>query len=288
MREDLPLTKAQIGHTIITSVAITIVARLAFGLTRTQFLWNRHCERSAAISLGQGMLRRERDRHVASLLAMTNWVRVRVFGWLCDRVRPHLAYSELLVVGSIRVGCIGLANSYETILRVPAGHRRHRRVLHNHALSRLGLVHAERRGSSQRTHRRLGQPGRRSDANRGAAGLRGRAYVRRWRSVRLAHCHGVTGRGVASGGHRLVLPDARFTGGHKGLRALGMMRSVADTRGAFRETARDYRDGRCLLTAGRWGRSQGSWAREQGLFKVGCGTVQMLLRVELRGVVLGR
>ena len=34
-------------------------------------------------------------------------------------VRPHrasLAYSELPVVGSIRVGCIGLANSYETFL----------------------------------------------------------------------------------------------------------------------------------------------------------------------------
>ena len=46
-------------------------------LTRTQFHRNRHCERSAAISLGQGTLLRERDRHVASLLAMTKWVRVR-------------------------------------------------------------------------------------------------------------------------------------------------------------------------------------------------------------------
>ncbi len=40
-------------------------------LVRAQFHWNRHCERSAAISLEQGTLLRERDRHVASLLAMT-------------------------------------------------------------------------------------------------------------------------------------------------------------------------------------------------------------------------
>ena len=39
---------------------------------RTQFHWNRHCERSAAIPLGEGTLLRERDRHVAALLAMAN------------------------------------------------------------------------------------------------------------------------------------------------------------------------------------------------------------------------
>ena len=44
---------------------------------RTQFPPNRHCERSVAISSRQLTLRRERDRHVATLLAMTNWVRVR-------------------------------------------------------------------------------------------------------------------------------------------------------------------------------------------------------------------
>ena len=67
VREDLLLTKAQIGNTIIASVAITIVARLAIG-------------------------------------------------WLCDRIGPRLAYSGLLVIGSIPVMCIGLAQSYESFL----------------------------------------------------------------------------------------------------------------------------------------------------------------------------
>ncbi len=67
VREDLLLSKAQIGNTIIASVAITIVARL-------------------------------------------------VFGWLCDRIGPRLAYSGLLVLGSIPVMCIGLAQNYETFL----------------------------------------------------------------------------------------------------------------------------------------------------------------------------
>ena len=67
VREDLLLTKAQIGNTIIASVAITILARLAIG-------------------------------------------------WLCDRIGPRLAYSGLLVIGSIPVMCIGLAQSYESFL----------------------------------------------------------------------------------------------------------------------------------------------------------------------------
>ena len=67
VREDLLLTKTQIGNTIIASVAITIMARLAIG-------------------------------------------------WLCDRIGPRLAYSGLLILGSIPVMCIGLAQSYETFL----------------------------------------------------------------------------------------------------------------------------------------------------------------------------
>ena len=67
VREDLLLTKAQIGNTIIASVAITIVARLAIG-------------------------------------------------WLCDRIGPRIAYSGVLILGSIPVMCIGLAQSYESFL----------------------------------------------------------------------------------------------------------------------------------------------------------------------------
>ncbi len=67
VREELSLTKDQIGWCIIGSVAITIVSRL-------------------------------------------------LFGWLCDRIGPRLSYTWLLIVGSIPVMGIGLAQSYETFL----------------------------------------------------------------------------------------------------------------------------------------------------------------------------
>jgi NNP family nitrate/nitrite transporter-like MFS transporter len=67
VRDDLSLTKTQVGNTIIASVAITIIARL-------------------------------------------------VIGWLCDRIGPRLSYSGLLVLGSLPVMCIGLAQNYETFL----------------------------------------------------------------------------------------------------------------------------------------------------------------------------
>jgi NNP family nitrate/nitrite transporter-like MFS transporter len=67
VREDLSLTKEQIGNTIIASVAITVVARL-------------------------------------------------LIGWLCDRIGPRKAYTWLLVLGSLPVMGIGLAQDYETFL----------------------------------------------------------------------------------------------------------------------------------------------------------------------------
>ena len=67
VRDDLGLTKAQIGNTVIASVAITIVARL-------------------------------------------------VIGWLSDRIGPRRAYTWLLILGSLPVMGIGLANSFETFL----------------------------------------------------------------------------------------------------------------------------------------------------------------------------
>ncbi len=67
VREELGLTKSQIGNTIIASVAITIFARL-------------------------------------------------LIGWLCDRIGPRLCYTVLLMVGSIPVMCIGLAETYTSFL----------------------------------------------------------------------------------------------------------------------------------------------------------------------------
>ncbi len=67
VREELKLTKDQVGWCIIGSVAITIFARL-------------------------------------------------FVGWLCDRIGPRLAYSGLLVIGSIPVMAIGFAHDYTTFL----------------------------------------------------------------------------------------------------------------------------------------------------------------------------
>lgn len=67
VREDLDLTKAQIGNTIIASVAITVLVRL-------------------------------------------------IIGPLCDRIGPRKVYAGLLILGSIPVMSIGLADSYESFL----------------------------------------------------------------------------------------------------------------------------------------------------------------------------
>ena len=71
-------------------------------LTRTQFLWNRHCEQSAAISLGQGTLLRERDRRVALLIAMTKWVWV---SW-ADRTGPLQSPPVVPAFAGTRNGAI--------------------------------------------------------------------------------------------------------------------------------------------------------------------------------------
>jgi NNP family nitrate/nitrite transporter-like MFS transporter len=67
VREEMQLTKEQIGWCVIGSVAITIVARL-------------------------------------------------VVGWLCDRYGPRLTYTWLLLLGSLPVMCIGLANDFASFL----------------------------------------------------------------------------------------------------------------------------------------------------------------------------
>jgi NNP family nitrate/nitrite transporter-like MFS transporter len=67
VRDDLGLSKSQIGSTIIASVAITVLVRL-------------------------------------------------LIGPLCDKLGPRKTYTGLLVLGSLPVMLIGLANSYETFL----------------------------------------------------------------------------------------------------------------------------------------------------------------------------
>ena len=67
VRDELGLTKAQIGNLIIASVSMTIIFRL-------------------------------------------------LIGYLCDKVGPRIAYTWLLVLGSLPVMGIGLATSYESFL----------------------------------------------------------------------------------------------------------------------------------------------------------------------------
>ena len=67
VRDELSLSKEQIGNIMIASVAITIVSRL-------------------------------------------------FIGWLCDRIGPRKSYSWLLILGSLPVMGIGLADSYQSFL----------------------------------------------------------------------------------------------------------------------------------------------------------------------------
>lgn len=67
VREEMQLTKSQVGWCIIGSVAITVIARM-------------------------------------------------FVGWLCDRIGPRLAYTWLLILGSIPVMAIGLSQRYESFL----------------------------------------------------------------------------------------------------------------------------------------------------------------------------
>lgn len=67
IRQDLHLSKEQVGNSAIAAVAITIVARL-------------------------------------------------LVGWLCDRIGPRKAYSALLLLGSLPVMLVGLADDYQAFL----------------------------------------------------------------------------------------------------------------------------------------------------------------------------
>lgn len=67
VRDELALTREQVGWCIIGSVSITIFARL-------------------------------------------------FIGWVCDQIGPRLAYSGLLIIGSVPVMAIGFAHDYQTFL----------------------------------------------------------------------------------------------------------------------------------------------------------------------------
>ena len=193
VREDLLLSKAQIGNTIIASVAITIVARL-------------------------------------------------VIGWLCDRIGPRLAYSGLLVLGSIPVMCIGLAQNYETFL------------LFRLAIGVIGasFVITQYHTSVMFAPNVVGT----ANATTAGWGNLGGGVTQMVMPVVLAlvlmfgvgEVWGWRVAMVIPGAALLLMGIAYFcltqdspAGNYKDLRARGMMPSAAQVKGSFWEAARDYR-----------------------------------------------
>ncbi|MDQ3393194.1 MAG: MFS transporter [Bacteroidota bacterium] len=63
------------------------------------------------LSLTQGQI----GNIIISSVAITIFSRLLI-GWLCDKVGPRIAYSFLLIFGSLPVMFIGLSNSYESFL----------------------------------------------------------------------------------------------------------------------------------------------------------------------------
>ncbi len=193
VREDLLLTKAQIGNTIIASVAITIIARL-------------------------------------------------VFGWLCDRIGPRLAYSGLLIFGSIPVMCIGLANSYESFLlfRLAIGVIGASFVITQYHTSVMFAPNVV--GTANATTAGWGNLG---------GGVTQIVMPLVFAGVLMFGVGEVFGWRIAMvipGAALLLVGTAYFfltqdtpAGNYRDLRARGLMPSVADTRGTFWEAAKDYR-----------------------------------------------
>ncbi len=193
VREDLLLTKAQIGNTIIASVAITIVARL-------------------------------------------------VIGWLCDRIGPRLAYSGLLVLGSIPVMCIGLANSYETFLlfRLAIGVIGASFVITQYHTSVMFAPNVV--GTANATTAGWGNLG--GGVTQAVMPfvltlvlMFGVGEVWGWRVAMVIPGAALLLMGIAY----FFLTQDNPAGNYKDLRARGMMPSAAQVKGSFWEAARDYR-----------------------------------------------
>ena len=193
VRDDLGLTRTQIGNTIIASVAITILARL-------------------------------------------------VIGWLCDRIGPRLAYSGLLVLGSIPVMCIGLAQSYESFLlfRLAIGVVGASFVITQYHTSVMFAPNVV--GTANATTAGWGNMG--GGVTQMVmpliltlALMLGVGEAFGWRVAMVVPGVGLFITGVA---YYLLTQDCP-EGNYKQLRASGRMPPASATRGSFMEAARDYR-----------------------------------------------
>ncbi|MEZ6126836.1 MAG: hypothetical protein R3C49_27280 [Planctomycetaceae bacterium] len=64
-------------------------------------------------------------------------VLARLFiGWLCDRVGPRIAYTWLLILGSLPVMGIGFAHDFQTFSDLSSSHRSDRSFVRDHSVSR--------------------------------------------------------------------------------------------------------------------------------------------------------
>ncbi|MFW6174569.1 MAG: MFS transporter [Chloroflexota bacterium] len=193
-RDDLGLTKTEVGNTVIASVAATIVARL-------------------------------------------------VIGWLADRIGPRLAYSGLLLLGSLPVMSIGLAQSYESFLlfRLAIGVIGASFVLTQYHTSVMFAPNVV--GTANATTAGWGNLGGGVTQMAmplvlaGVLAVTGASEALGWRLAMVAPGVALFGMGIAYYFLTQDTPDGNF----KDLRAQGRMPAASSTRGGFMEAARDHR-----------------------------------------------
>ena len=164
VREEMALTKEQIGWCIIGSVAITVIARLAIGV-------------------------------------------------LCDKIGPRLAYTWLLILGSLPVMGIGFAQDYTSFLLFPHRDWCHWSVIRHHAVPHLDHVCPQLCRHGQCNVCRLGQPGRWRDAIGDAPDLRVLCQCARGLGRHgLASGHGCGRSSLSVDWCGVLLPDAGCAG----------------------------------------------------------------------------
>lgn len=194
VREEMSLTRDQVGWCIIGSVVLTVVARL-------------------------------------------------LIGWLCDRIGPRLCYTGLLLLGSLPVMGIGLAERFETFLlfRVLVGAVGASFVITQYHTSVMFAPHCV--GTANATAAGWGNLG-------GGVtqmvmpllfaflvGQCGLTDAQGWRTAMVIAGAVCAVTGVAY----YVFTQDTPEGNYRDLRAAGRMPPVRSSRGTFREACRDRR-----------------------------------------------
>ncbi|MYC29420.1 MAG: MFS transporter [Chloroflexi bacterium] len=117
---DFPLSQSTEKATRINLFSLSRPHMRTFHLTWFAFFlaffgWFGIAPMMALVRDDLGLTQTQIGNTIIASVAITIFARLLI-GWLCDRIGPRLAYSGLLVLGSIPVMCIGLAQNYETFL----------------------------------------------------------------------------------------------------------------------------------------------------------------------------